>query len=155
MAKPLSKKARKAAAKPRRQSAALPWRRTDEGAVEVLLITSRETRRWVVPKGWPMTGLTLAAGAAQEALEEAGVRGHIQTEALGSYAYDKRLKTGRLQPVVVEVFALAVTKERKNWREKSQRAKQWLSPAAAAQLVDEPDLAALIAAFSPPGPAGG
>src|SRR5205085_5647367 len=90
---------------PRGQSAALPWRRTGKGDLEVLLITSRETRRWVIPKGWPIKGKSSAKSAAREAFEEAGVTGKVKKSPVGTYAYDKRLKNGRLQRVRVTVFA--------------------------------------------------
>lgn len=131
---------------PRTQFAALPWRRTDDG-VEVLLITSRETRRWVIPKGWPIKGLKARDTAAQEAFEEAGVRGVVAKKALGQFHYDKRLRSGRLQHVRVQVFALNVVEEHTAWPEQSQRDKQWLSPAEASLLVEEPELQALMSAF--------
>jgi 8-oxo-dGTP pyrophosphatase MutT (NUDIX family) len=133
---------------PRAQSAALPWRRGADGAVEVLLITSRETRRWVVPKGWPMKGLSLAETAAREAFEEAGVEGVPTGKKLGVYHYDKRLRSGRLQHVRVSVYALKVTGELDAFPEQGQREKLWTTPADAAGRVDEPDLAQLIATFA-------
>src|SRR3954469_1175971 len=95
----------------RAKFSALPWRRTAAGEVEVLLITSRETRRWVIPKGWPIKGKSSAKSAAREALEESGVKGKIDKAPVGTYAYDKRLKNGRLQRVRVTVFALQVEQE--------------------------------------------
>ena len=94
---------------PRVQSAALPWRLSPAGKVEVLLVTSRETRRWVAPKGWPIKGLKSFQAAAREAFEEAGVEGEIGRKKLGVYHYDKRLRSGRLQHVRVQVFPLEVT----------------------------------------------
>jgi 8-oxo-dGTP pyrophosphatase MutT (NUDIX family) len=133
---------------PRAQYAALPWRKLD-GRLEVLLITSRETRRWVIPKGWPIKGLKSAPSAAREAFEEAGVLGQISRKPLGQYHYDKRLRSGRVQHVRVTVFALKVAEESPVWPEQGQREKRWLTPAEAAPLVDEPELVALIAAFAP------
>jgi len=134
---------------PRDQFAALPWRRNAAGEVEVLLITSRETKRWVIPKGWPIKGKTSAKSAAQEAFEEAGVLGKIEKSPTGAFAYDKRLKNGRLQHVRVAVFALQVETEAEVYPEVGQREKQWLSAAAAARLVDEPELMVLLATFQP------
>ncbi|WP_395671409.1 NUDIX hydrolase [Phenylobacterium sp.] len=134
---------------PRDQFAALPWRRNADGAVEVLLITSRETRRWVIPKGWPIKGLTAAKTAAREAYEEAGVSGDVAKKKLGAFHYDKRLASGRLQHVKVTVYALRVEREADAWPEKGQRDRQWTAPADAAAAVDEPELQALIAAFKP------
>jgi 8-oxo-dGTP pyrophosphatase MutT (NUDIX family) len=132
---------------PRSQFAALPWRRNAAGEVEVLLITSRETRRWVIPKGWPIKGMSSGKSAAQEAFEEAGVRGKVAKRPIGTYAYDKRLKNGRLQHVRVAVFALQVDSETDVHPEFGQREKQWLPPAAAARQVDEPELMVLLATF--------
>lgn len=133
---------------PRVQYAALPWRRTPGGGVEVLVITSRETRRWVVPKGWPIKRLTPAQSAAQEAYEEAGVEGRPGGK-LGVYRYDKRLRSGRLQQVKVTVYGLEVLRELADWPERGQRDKAWTSIWDAAERVDEPELKALIAGFAP------
>jgi 8-oxo-dGTP pyrophosphatase MutT (NUDIX family) len=132
---------------PRSQFAALPWRRAGDGGIQVLLITSRETRRWVIPKGWPIKGMSSAKSAAREAFEEAGVVGKIAKAPIGSFAYDKRLRNGRLQHVRVAVFALQVEREREAYLEKGQREKLWLPAAEAAERVEEPELAALIRAF--------
>lgn len=129
------------------QSAALPWRRRSDGGVEVLLITSRETRRWVIPKGWPIKGLKPNASAAQEAFEEAGVVGEVSKAALGAFHYDKKLKTGRTQQVSVAVFGLKVAEERASWPEMHEREKLWTTPQDAAEKVDEPELQALLRAF--------
>ncbi len=134
---------------PRAQFAALPWRRNDAGEVEVLLITSRETRRWVIPKGWPIKGKTSSKSAAQEAFEEAGVTGKVRKRPVGSYAYDKRLKNGRLQHVRVAVFGLAVEAEADTYPEVGQREKSWVSLTEAAKLVDEPELMVVLATFKP------
>lgn len=133
---------------PKTQYAALPWRRTAAG-VEVMLITSRETRRWVIPKGWPIKKLSPAASAAQEALEEAGVIGPMSRKALGIYHYDKRLRSGRTQHVRVFVFGLEIAELREEWPEKGQRERRWTTPAFAAELVDEKELKKLLAAFDP------
>jgi ADP-ribose pyrophosphatase YjhB (NUDIX family) len=132
---------------PRSQFAAVPWRRQAGGGVEILLITSRETRRWVIPKGWPIKGKSSAKSAAQEAFEEAGVRGKTHKRPVGVYHYDKRLKNGRLQHVRVAVFALQVETEAEAYPEVGQREKLWLAPAEAAKLVDEPELMVLLATF--------
>ena len=132
-----------------RQYATLPWRRGADGSIKVLLITSRETRRWVIPKGWPMPNLTPAQAAAQEAYEEAGVFG--QNDApIGTYTYDKRLRDGALQAVEVVVFPLEVFVEQLAFPEQGQREKLWTTPEDAADKVDEPELKALIGAFRPP-----
>jgi 8-oxo-dGTP pyrophosphatase MutT (NUDIX family) len=132
-----------------RQFAALPWRRMPDGAVKVLLITSRETRRWVIPKGWPMLDRTPGQAAAQEAYEEAGVVGEAGPRPLGAYGYGKRLRDGTVQDVEVQVFPLEVLVERLAFPERGQRDKRWIAPAEAADLVDEPELQALIRRFKP------
>ena len=134
-----------------RQFAALAWRRGVDGSVKVLLITSRETRRWVIPKGWPMQGRTPAEAAAQEAYEEAGVFGAADATPIGTYAYDKRLRDGALLPVEVSVFPMEVFVEQLSFPEQGQRDKLWIAPEDAADKVDEPELKALLRAFRPPG----
>lgn len=142
--------------RPRSQYATLPWRPGVDGAPEILLITSRETRRWVIPKGWPIKNLTPPQAAAREAFEEAGVEGEVATTPLGSYGYDKQMSRRKAQPVIVEIFALRVLTEHARWPEMAQREKRWMAAAEAAQLVDEPELKALIAALDPAllGPSG-
>jgi len=132
---------------PRAQYAALPWRRGKGGELEVLLITSRETRRWVIPKGWPVKGLKSRPSAALEAFEEAGVSGEAARKPVGAYHYDKRLRSGRIQHVRVSVYALKVAHEADDWPEKAEREKAWVSPAEAAERVHEPELKALLAKF--------
>lgn len=133
---------------PRVQYAALPWRLGPEARIEVMLITSRETRRWVIAKGWPIEGLTPHASAAREAFEEAGVVGETWEEPVGAYFYEKRLKSGKLRPVTVEVFPLRVDEELPDWPEKGQREKRWFAAKEAAALVHETQLQTLIRAFA-------
>ena len=132
------------------QFAALPWRRTADGQIQVLLITSRETRRWVIPKGWPMPDRTPAQAAAQEAYEEAGVVGAAADKPIGVFVYDKRLRDGAVQSLAVSVFPLEVFVEQLGFPEHGQRERLWTSPAEAAERVDEPELKALIRGFRPP-----
>jgi 8-oxo-dGTP pyrophosphatase MutT (NUDIX family) len=134
---------------PRSQFAALPWRRNTAGEVEVLLITSRETRRWVIPKGWPIKNMSSSKSAAREAFEEAGVLGKIRKRPVGTYAYDKRLKNGRLQHVRVAVFGLQVEREADIYPEAGQRERQWAAVDEAARMVDEPELMVILATFHP------
>jgi 8-oxo-dGTP pyrophosphatase MutT (NUDIX family) len=147
MRKPDKPSSREPVREPRAQFAALPWRLSGDGAVEVLLITSRETHRWVIPKGWQVKGKKAANSAAQEAFEEAGVRGQVSKRPTGEYAYQKRLKNGRLQTVRVQVFPLQVQDEAENFLEAGQREKLWLPPVEAARKVDEPELMVLLATF--------
>ena len=127
---------------PRPQCGALPYRTA--GGLKVMLITSRETRRWVIPKGWPMKGKSPHAAAAREALEEAGVVGQIAKKPLGSYGYEKRMKTGQTIPCRVEVFALKVSAQKRTWPEKDERTHQWFDWEEAAEAVNEAELAELI-----------
>jgi 8-oxo-dGTP pyrophosphatase MutT (NUDIX family) len=128
------------------QYAALPWRQAP--SLEMLLITSRETRRWVIPKGWPIPGKSAAESAAQEAYEEAGIRGEMSARAIGHYGYRKRLQGGAKKRFRVDVFAMEVTEVLDLWPEAHERARHWLSPAEAAIRVDEPELAVLIRTFA-------
>ena len=128
------------------QYAVLPWRKAQ--GLEILLITSRETRRWVIPKGWPMPGHSAAESAEQEAYEEAGIRGQMAAETMGHYGYSKRLRGGAKKRFRVDVFAMEVTEVLDLWPEAHERARQWLSPEEAAAHVNEPELAALIRTFA-------
>jgi 8-oxo-dGTP pyrophosphatase MutT (NUDIX family) len=110
----------------------------------VLLITSRETRRWVVPRGNPIGGLSPAASAAQEAFEEAGIRGTIAPDPLGTYRYGKKRKNGAVIPTDVQLFRMTVDEELDAWPEATQRERRWFAPDEAADVVDEPDLKALL-----------
>jgi hypothetical protein len=128
------------------QYGVIPWRRRRGGDIEILLITSRETRRWVVPRGNPIPGLRKHEAAAQEAYEEAGIRGAVQPEAIGTYRYEKRRRDGGSVPAEVELFRMAVAEECAAWPERGERERRWFAPDEAAAAVDEPDLAALIRA---------
>lgn len=132
---------------PRAQYAALPWRRAE--TVEIMLVSSRETRRWVLPKGWPMKGRKPHDAAAQEALEEAGIEGRIAKSPVGVYRYIKRMKNGSAQPCQVTVFPFEVLRERATWPEQDERIRRWFPADEAADAVDEPDLAEVIRAFAP------
>jgi len=133
-------------ARPRAQYAALPWRRGEN--LEVLLITSRETGRWVIPKGWPMRGRSPAAAAAAEARQEAGLVGEIAKTPIGSYLYVKFGKTGRGTPCKVKVFPLKVTGQHESWREMGERTAHWFPADEAAGAVQERQLARLIRKFA-------
>ncbi len=125
------------------QVAALCWR-MHRGQVQVLLITSRDTGRWVIPKGWPMTSLTPGAAAAREAWEEAGVLGHVQDLALGEYLYDKTTSPSEAKRCAVAVFPLRVKELKTRFPEAKQRKRRWFDAQDAAGLVAEPELAALL-----------
>jgi len=131
---------------PVRQVAALCWRRSPR--LEVLLVTSLRTRRWILPKGWPELGLTLGESAAHEALEEAGVEGIVSKTPVGRYHYGKEKRDGTVLPCEVVIFALEVKMQRRNWHEKSQRERLWLTPEQAASRVSEPGIRAILTHFA-------
>jgi 8-oxo-dGTP pyrophosphatase MutT (NUDIX family) len=128
------------------QYAALPWRSSPMG-VEILLITTLNTRRWIVPKGWPVDGLAPHQSAAQEALEEAGISGKIEIGAFGSFHYEKLRKSGEKVSCTVDVFPMRVELQRKRWMEKGARELCWCSVTEALTRVREPGLRRLIARF--------
>jgi 8-oxo-dGTP pyrophosphatase MutT (NUDIX family) len=127
----------------RQQIAALPYRIADEGVVEVLLVTSRDTGRWIIPKGWPMKNKKPHKAAAQEAVEEAGVKGAIGSTPIGQYQYWKR-RTRDFVLCEVNVYPLQVSKHLKTWAERGQRELRWFTPEEAALHIEEPELAELI-----------
>ena len=129
--------------KRKRQYAALPFR-TTKGVLEVLLVTSRDTRRWIIPKGWPKKSTAPHKLALLEAYEEAGVRGKIERDEIGHYDYIKRLDGRHNVLCRVGVFPMKVKDELKTWPEKKERERRWMSPGEAAELVEEPQLAALL-----------
>lgn len=119
------------------------------GKPEVLLVTSRRTRRWIVPKGWPMNGKTPAQAAEIEAWEEAGVRGRMYERCLGLYSYRKTVDDGDDLPCVTMIYAMKVRELSNDYPEAHERKRKWMRPKRAAALVDEPDLAHLIRNFDP------
>jgi 8-oxo-dGTP pyrophosphatase MutT (NUDIX family) len=126
------------------QFAALPFRVGATGRPEIMLLTSRETGRWVIPKGWPIKGLKPHQVAAQEAYEEAGLVGSIANKRpVGIYHYEKQFAAGGLL-CEVRVFLFRVDQQLDEWPEKGQRESRWLDPAKAAALVDEGGLAELV-----------
>lgn len=129
------------------QVGALPYRVAD-GRTEVLLVTSRDSGRWILPKGNPIVGLAAHEAAAQEAFEEAGVRGFACPSPLGSYHYLKRRRRGN-ELLGVSLYCLAVIEQFDTWPERHQRTRRWFAPAQAARLVAEAELRALIAGFHP------
>jgi len=109
-----------------------------------MLITSRGTGRWVIPKGWPMVGKQPYRAAEIEAFQEAGVKGLVKKKPIGSYPYSKRLPSGQERLMHVEVYPLRVTLEAVTWHEKKQRERRWFRARDAAELVDEGGLAQII-----------
>ena len=128
------------------QYAALPYVQLT-GELRICLITSRETKRWVIPKGWPKANLRPHELAALEAVEEAGLLGEIAIEPIGTYSYRKQLPRSSSVVCEVAVFPLLVRAQQVHWREERERTLAWFSPMEAAQLVLEPDLGRLLAAM--------
>jgi two-component system phosphate regulon sensor histidine kinase PhoR len=131
------------------QFGVIPVRERAGGGIEVLLITSRETRRWVVPRGNPVPGKNGAESAALEAFEEAGITGRVEPEPIGRYSYAKRRRSGALLPAEVELFRMRVEAESEDWPEKKDRERRWFAPDEAAAAVAETGLAELIRALAP------
>jgi 8-oxo-dGTP pyrophosphatase MutT (NUDIX family) len=128
----------------RLQVAALCWRSSPR--LEILLVTSLRTRRWILPKGWPHPGLSLAQSAANEALEEAGVTGTVAAKPIGRYHYLKD-KNGSALPCAVEIFPLFVTGQQDSWPEKGSRQLLWLPAEQAAAKVAESGLKRILTDF--------
>jgi len=129
---------------PECQVAALCCRDGETGP-EVLLITSRDTGRWIIPKGWLMDGKSAAEAAQIEAWEEAGVQhADLLPDPVGTFSYDKRLDDGYENPVEVQVFRLDVSQLSDIYPEARERRRAWVSPEEAAEKVDEPGLKAIL-----------
>lgn len=142
------KRSRRARAKkPLRQVGALPWRKQN-GAIEILLVTSRTTRRWVIPKGGVMAHLVDMNAARQEAFEEAGIAGRMQRKSIGTYQYRKIVPDALAQTGVVKVFALEVQRELTNWPEMRQRRRRWFAVKEAVKRVGERDLREIMREFA-------
>jgi 8-oxo-dGTP pyrophosphatase MutT (NUDIX family) len=126
-----------------RQVGALPVRRAPDGSLSVLLVTTLQTQRWIIPKGWPWPGQQDWAAAAAEAREEGGVLGEALEGSIGYYTYEKRRHTGPV-PVRVSVYLLEVREELETWPECQRRQRAWFTLADAAEAVREPELRALL-----------
>jgi 8-oxo-dGTP pyrophosphatase MutT (NUDIX family) len=133
---------------PYQQFGALPFRWSLNGSLEVMLVTTRGRKRWIIPKGWPISGLQPHESAAREAFEEAGLVGYADPKAVGSFRHNKRLGPSQVR-CTVEVFPLHVDHQRPHWLEKGERETRWLSAKKAASLVSEPDLKKIILGFHP------
>lgn len=137
----------------KRQSAALPYVALPAGSssFKVLLLTSRGTGRWIIPKGWLEKHLLEYMVAEHEAYEEAGLRGRIAQEPIGQYHYVKRMGDSSDISCVVNVYPLEVQFQYLDWPERAQRQLSWFSPADAARRVDEDELSTLLRHFRPTG----
>lgn len=136
----------------RQQYAALCFRYGGNGDdVEILLVTSRTSRRWIIPRGWPMKRKKPHEAAAIEAWEEAGVRGRVRKEAVGRYTYLKMLDNGDVVPCVVDVFQIEVTGAETTFKERGERLLEWVRPDEAARRVRDIELKSLLVDFRPRG----
>ncbi len=134
----------------RQQYAALCFRRAPEGdGIEILVVTSRATGRWIIPKGWPMKDRKPHEAAAIEAFQEAGIRGKVHKKPVGSYTYLKLLDDGDVAPCVVDVFQIEATELAAKFKEKGERRLAWVSPDEAARRVREIELKSLLVEFKP------
>lgn len=133
------------------QFGVLPYRIESSGQVSILLITSRDTGRWIIPKGNPDPKLSPQEAARLEAHEEAGVEGEVDDVPVGTYRYVKEKRAGQVVPADVRVFPLRVTRQLDDWPERHERTARWFSTADAAASVAERSLRALILSFKPAG----
>jgi 8-oxo-dGTP pyrophosphatase MutT (NUDIX family) len=132
----------------RLQYGALPYHFTKGGELEILLVTTRRSKRWTIPKGWPIKGLKAAKSAAREAYEEAGVRGTVRAKSIGFFMYDKRLvEDGITFPCEVKVFPLLAKRQDKTWPESHQRQSRWFTPAVALLAIKEESLRVLVSSL--------
>ena len=130
------------------QYGALPYRIGKTCSLEFLLITTGQTKQWMIPKGWPVKGLKPAKSAAREAYEEAGIRGAISAKPIGAFSYDKRLEeNGFTVPCEVRVFAMSVRRQLKSWPEAYERDSRWFEPINALSALKDEGLRDLIAVF--------
>ena len=132
----------------RTQFAAVCYRVKND-KVQILLVTSRGSGRWIVPKGWPMDGKTPGETAAQEAWEEAGVMGRAEERPLGLYSYSKVLDGAYDLPCAVMAYPVRVKSLVRDYPEAGQRKRKWMSRKKAARLVEEPELARILRDFDP------
>ncbi|MFY0622369.1 MAG: NUDIX domain-containing protein [Pelagimonas sp.] len=126
------------------QIAALPIQWDAKGRMKILMVTSRGTKRWVMPKGWEMDNTKPWDAAAIEAMEEAGAKGTISSEVLGTYRYLKVRDNGKLVPCLVRVYPMLVEELKRDWKERGQRTRKWFSPKTASKLVVEEELSELL-----------
>jgi 8-oxo-dGTP pyrophosphatase MutT (NUDIX family) len=114
---------------------------------EFLLITSRDTGRWIIPKGWPIRGLTSNETALREAWEEAGVtNSEVAADPIGSYTYSKRRDNGFATPVKTLVYSVAVDGLSEEFPEAHERKRKWVPADIAAEMVNEAELKTIFRA---------
>ena len=133
----------------RTQFATLCWRKK-RGKVQILLVTSRRRKRWIVPKGWPMEGKTPAECALIEAWEEAGVQGVASDACIGAYSYARLREGEAIIPCLAMLYPVQVKTLKKKFPEVRDRRRKWVSRKKAAKMVGQRELQKLIIGFSPP-----
>ncbi|MDA5092505.1 NUDIX hydrolase [Aliiroseovarius sp. KMU-50] len=134
--------------RPRRAQVAALCYRGNGDEKEVLLITSRGTGRWILPKGWLMEDRPASEAAAQEAWEEAGVtKGNLNETPVGAFSYDKELEDGAIAPCEATVFQLKVKELTDDFPEANERNRTWVRPDEAVKMVNEPGLKKLLRNF--------
>lgn len=135
----------------RQQYGAVCFRFGKDDGIEILLITSRDSGRWVIPKGWPMKKKQPHEAAALEAWQEAGVRGTVRKKPVGRYTYLKWLDNGDVAPCMVDIFQIEVRETIDDFKERGQRKLAWVTPDEAARRVREIELKSLLVDFKPRG----
>lgn len=136
----------------RQQYAAVCFRYAGSGEeIEILIVTSRTSGRWIIPRGWPMKRKKPHEAAAIEAWEEAGVRGRVRKAVIGRYTYLKMLENGDVVPCMVDVFQIEVTDAETSFKERGERQLEWVRPDEAARRVREIELKSLLVDFKPKG----
>lgn len=128
-----------------RQVAALPWRLGAEGGLEFLLVTSRTSKHWLLPKGWPIPGKSGVESALQEAFEEAGIHARGQDSPIGRYAFIKVLHDLTELPCTMAVYAVGNIEEVDEWPEKGQRERMWFAQADAVAIAFDFNLSLFLA----------
>ena len=132
----------------RLQYGVLPYQFTETNSLEVLLVTTRQTRRWIIPKGWPIKGLKPPKSAAREAYEEAGIRGTVGAKSVGVFSYEKlQEENSGAIPCEVRVFPMIVKRQLDTWPEAHEREARWFEPVKALAAIKDEGLRELIAAF--------
>lgn len=130
------------------QIGALPMRWDKGDRLRILMVTSRDRGRWVIPKGWLMDGKKPWHAAEIEALEEAGAVGFISKKSIGCFHYDKRYEGKSSVHCRVTLYPLIVERLKRRWKERDERKRHWFSPSKAAKLVEEEELSRLLKGLS-------
>lgn len=125
------------------QVAALPWR-VRRRQLEFLLVTSRASRHWLIPKGWPMPGKSNREAALQEAFEEAGLHGHGSVGPIGSYHFQKAMHDGTELACIMSVYGMSDVVELDAWPEMEQRERRWMPQAEAIEITFDWNLARFL-----------